>query len=428
MTDQRWLRIIPVTFVMYTIAFIDRTNLSLALPSMSRELHIDAAQAGAASGIFFLGYVLPQIPMGYLASRWSPKKLVGILLVAWGFCSAATGLVHSWHELLIARFLLGLAEAGVWPATLVLLANWFPRIERARANAYWMLCLPVAVVVSSPISGWIISRWDWRVLLVSEGLVPICWLVIWLATIDDEPRKTKWIAADERDFLVETLRRETQQTESQSRESFISSVFSRRVLTMLVIALLTSAGNYGYLFWLPSILESASLEAGREPSQITTGILNALPYVFAAAGMVAISKSSDRRKERAVHTFAAMGWAGILLIASALIAAKAPIIAFGLLCLVSAGSFGMAGPYWAIPTEILPPAMAGAALGLIQIGNLGGALGPTLIGFLDKQTGGFTAAFVVLGIGWLIAAVLCLFLKPEKPHSATEVTDRIEGK
>src|SRR5580658_6139927 len=251
MTDRRWLRIIPVAFVMYTFAFVDRTNISLALPSMSRDLRMDPVQAGAASGIFFLGYVLLQIPLGYLASRWSPKKLVACMLIAWGLCSTATGFIHSWTQLLLVRFLLGLAEAGVWPATLVLLSRWFPRAERARANAYWMLCLPVAVVLSSPISGWILSRWNWRVLLVSEGLLPILWLAVWLVGIEDEPNQARWISAGEREFLNAARYEEMNDPAIPSRQSLISSLLSRQVLVMMAILFLVSTGNYGYLFWLP---------------------------------------------------------------------------------------------------------------------------------------------------------------------------------
>jgi MFS family permease len=418
MTDRRWLRVIPVAFVMYTIAFVDRTNISMAIPPMSRELHMDPTQAGAASGIFFLGYVILQIPLGYLASRGSPKKMVAWMLIAWGACSTANGFIHSWHQLLLVRFLLGLAEGGVWPTTLVLLSRWFPRTERARANAYWMLCLPVAVVISSPLSGWILSRWNWRVLLASEGLLPILWLVVWLVGIEDEPSHARWISAEERDFLTVARQEEIHQAVFPLRQSLLPALFSRQTVLMMAILFLVSTGNYGYLFWLPSVLESSILHSGRAASHMTVGLLNAVPYVIAGISMVLISKHSDRHRERGKHVAVAMLWAGLILIASALINTHAPAWAFALLCLVSAGSFGMTGPFWAIPTEALPPAMSGAALGLIQLSNLGGLVGPTFIGYLEKKTGGFTAAFVALGVGWIAAALLCWLIKPAKTLSA----------
>src|SRR5437764_1403871 len=132
MTEQRWLRILSVSFVMYTISYIDRTNVSMALPAMSTELHMDPRQAGDAVGIFFWGYLLLQMPAGYLAQHWSAKRVVAILLVAWGICSIATALVHSASQFWIMRLVLGLAEGGVWPAVLVLVAHWFPRADCAR--------------------------------------------------------------------------------------------------------------------------------------------------------------------------------------------------------------------------------------------------------------------------------------------------------
>jgi MFS family permease len=414
MSQQRWSRIVPVVFIMYTVAFVDRTNVSLALPLMSRDLHMDATQAGAASGIFFLGYILLQAPFGYLASRWSPKMLVAILLIIWGACSAATGLVHTWLQFMIMRFLLGLAESGVWPATLVLISRWFPQTERARANAYWMLCLPTAVVLSSPLSGWILGRWDWRVLLIGEGMLPIVWLIIWIAYIDDSPSQSSRLSSEEREYLESALHLKSNATSPAKKQPFLASLFSRQVFLLMAISFLVSAGNYGYLFWLPSVIESSSLLSGNARSHFAVGVLNAIPYVFAAIGMILISKHSDRHSERSKHIAVALACAGACLIASALAVGQWPTLAFALLCLVGGGSYGMLGPFWAIPTETLPPAVAGSAIGLIQFSNLGGALGPTLIGYLEKQTGTFTRAFVLLGGGWLIAALLCLLLKPAR--------------
>src|SRR5258708_6696932 len=188
MTNQRWMRIIPVAFVMYTIAFIDRSNVSMAMAQMARDLHMDEQQTGVVAGMFFWGYMVLQIPGGYLAHHWSAKWFVSILLVVWGVCAAACGFVQTAAHFKLARLFLGLAEGGVWPAVLVMLSQWFPRAERARANAFWMLCLPLSVVVSSPISGWIIDHWNWRTMLIAEGALPFLWLGIWVSFVDDHPR------------------------------------------------------------------------------------------------------------------------------------------------------------------------------------------------------------------------------------------------
>src|SRR5712664_2921769 len=168
-TSQRWVRFIPVALVMYTIAFIDRTNISLAMPRISRDLHLDPQQAGTVAGIFFWSYLALQIPGGHLAKHWSPKKFISVLLVAWATFAVGCGFARTYQELLLLRLLLGVAESGVFPATLILLSHWFSRAERARANAMWLLCLPGAVILSSPFSGWMLDHWGWRVMLIARS-------------------------------------------------------------------------------------------------------------------------------------------------------------------------------------------------------------------------------------------------------------------
>ncbi len=408
MPQQRWLRIIPVAFIMYTIAFIDRTNISLALPSMSRDLRMSPTQAGDAAGVFFWGYVLLQIPGGYLAHRWSAKRFVSVLLVVWGACAAATGLVSTWREFWVMRLLLGVAEGGVWPATLVLLSSWFPRAERARANAYWMLCLPVAVIFSSPLSGWILGHWNWRVLLISEGALPFLWLVVWWSFISDHPHQARWISAEERDYLETTLRRESSELQPAAPEPYLRALLRPHVLLMVGIYFLVNNGNYGYLFWLPSALEKA-----KTMSNVQVGFLFAVPYVLTAIGMVLISRHSDRTRERRGHVALALAWGGVLLLSSVLTSNHAPALSFVLIALVGAGSYGVLGPFWAIPTETLPPSVAASAMGLINaLGNLGGYFGPLAVGYVNQRTGNFLFAFGALSAGFLVASALSLLLRP----------------
>ena len=176
MNERRWLRIIPVALLMYTISYVDRTNISLALDptisSMMRDLLMDDRMKGEAAGIFFFGYVLLQIPGGYWASQWSARKIISIFLVTWGLCAIGCGFAHTFTQFEVARFFLGVAESGVFPATLVLLANWFPRSERARANAYWNLCQPLAVAASAPFTGWLLGVYGWQRMLILEGMLP----------------------------------------------------------------------------------------------------------------------------------------------------------------------------------------------------------------------------------------------------------------
>jgi MFS family permease len=429
--EDRWLRVIAVAFVMYTIAFIDRTNISLAQTSMSRDLGMDSQQFGSAAGVFFWGYLVLQIPGGYLARRWSAKWFVAILLVVWGAFSAATGLVTTGHQFWVMRLLLGVAEGGVWPAVLVLLANWFPRAERARANAFWMLCLPLAVIVSSPISGWILSHWNWRVLLVAEGAFPLVWLAVWLTRIYDYPHQAHWISAEERSYLEQTLSREAaeiEQAEAAERAAALPSgapdpplwraLLSPTVFLMCFVYFTTTTGNYGYLFWLPTAMEKA-----KQLGHLTVGWLFAVPYVITGVGMVLISKHSDRHRERRRHVAVGTLWAGLTLLAGVIASRYSAGASFALIALVGAGSYGILGPFWAIPTETLGRRVAGPAMGLINaLGNLGGYFGPLLAGYMNKRTGSLFYAFGLLSLLLLIGSGFALLL-PQRRGTGASTAD-----
>jgi|SRR5215469_5665018 len=413
MTEQRWLRILSVSFVMYTISYIDRTNVSMGLPAMSAELHMDPRQAGDAVGIFFWGYLLLQMPAGHLAQHWSAKRVVAILLVAWGLCSVATGLVQTATQFWVMRLVLGLAEGGVWPAVLVLVAHWFPRAERARANAYWMMCLPLSVVISSPLSGWLLMHWNWRVLLIVEGALPFAWLLVWLMTIDDFPKQAKWISTEEREYLEKTLAIEAADTKPQVRVSYMAALLSPQVLILTVIYFLRNFGSYGSLFWLPTAIGKA-----KKLSDLTLGNVITIPYVLAAILMVIAAKSSDKTGERRAHmslTFIVSG-ASFL---GALVTQGSPFLSFSLISLAVAAVYASLGPFWALPTETLPPKVVATAMGLINaIGNLGGYFGPVVVGHFLKQSGGFVYGFGSLGIALIIAAGMSFMLRPANPAVA----------
>jgi MFS family permease len=407
--QRRWRRILPVAFVMYTISYVDRTNVALALPSMISDLHMDPMQAGGAVGIFFWGYLLLQIPGGYLAQRWSAKKVVSILLASWGICAVATGLISSAWQFCVARFLLGVAEGGVFPATIILLANWFPPAERARANAYWMLCQPLALVVSSPLSGWILGRWDWRILLIVEGVVPFVWLWVWITTIEDRAPATPGAGVQEGGEAT-GVEAHLPAVAGGTSLGAVRSLADSRVVTLITLCFFLNCGGYGYLFWLPGALTNVK----RVPTS-WLGVLYAVPFFLAGIGMVLNSRHSDRVQERRLHVALPLLIGGTLLIAGVLISEQSPLASFALVCLAGGAFYSSLGPLWTIPTEYLHKESAGAAAGLVNaIGGLGGYFGPFVVGILNARTGNFRAAFATLGGSLVLAGGIALTLRLRK--------------
>lgn len=416
MPNGRWVRIIPVALLMYTIAFVNRTNISLALPDISRNLQMNPKQAGEVAGIFFWGYLLLQIPGGYLADHWSAKRFIAILLAAWGLCAVGCGLVRNWQQLWAMRLFLGVAEGGVYPATLVLLSHWFPRSERARANALWNLCLPLAVVVSSPLSGWILDRWNWRVMLVSSGFLPFVWLPLWALFIEDRPGSARWLSVRERTYLEASLQRETAPAEPRDVRSYLRALLCPQVLVLMATYFLLIFGQLGMLFWLPSALEKSTTG-----SNFFVALLFAVPFMLAAVSMVLNSMHSDRTRERRAHVAVSLGSAGLLLFAGVQLSVKFHLLAYILICFAAAGAYAPLGPFWTIPSELLPKKIAGSAMGLINgVGNLGGYFGPLVVGYLDKMTGGFRAGFDVLGAGMLLAGALPFLITSSNVQLAKE--------
>ena len=415
MKEQRWLRIIPVALIMYTISYIDRTNVALAfdpkLSSAMADLGMTDKIKGNAIGVFFWGYLMLQIPGGYLASRWSARKLVSLFLVAWGVCAVGCGLVTTVGQFKWMRFLLGVAESGVFPATLVLLSNWFPRAERARANAYWNLCQPLAVAVAAPITGALLGVWGWRTALIAEGALPFVWLPVWWFFIRDHPREAAWISPEERRFLETTLAAEAASLQPAAGGGGRGYLVSALVV-MVPIYFLQNCAAYGCNTFLSEALKSPQ----QHFTSFQTGVLYAIPYLVAAVCMIFISRHSDRHQERRGHVAFAYGLSGVCLIASVLASRHSFWLSYAFLCFAIQGPFSGLAPFWAIPAETMPRATVGAVMGFVNaFGNIGGWAGNYMFGWLKQETGGTAVPFAVLGSGLLLAAALAFLLPKPAP-------------
>jgi len=411
----RWVRIIPVALIMYTIAFIDRTNISLALPHISRDLHLDPQQAGTVAGIFFWGYLALQIPGGHLAKHWSAKKFISILLVVWAIFAVGCGLARTYRELLALRLLLGVAESGVYPATLILLSHWFSRSERARANAFWLLCLPGAVILASPFSGWILDHWNWRVMLVAEGSLPFFWLAIWLYFIQDHPSEAPWLPESERTPLVETLRRESTELAGAETVPYLRALLRPQVFLLAAVYFCFVSGQMGLLFWLPSAMGKFW-----KSSSLSTSLLYTIPFIVGAISVLLVSRHSDKVRERRFHAAGAMLFGGSCILLAVVLIPHSLVLAFAFIALSGVGAYGPMGAFWAIPTETLSPRIVGSVMGFVNaIGNLGAYFAPLIVGYLNKRTGSFLSGFTYLGVITVVAAGLGTLLRtaPERLDS-----------
>lgn len=404
---QRYI-IVLVALVMYTISYVDRTNVSLALDpqisSLMKDLAMDDQMKGEAAGIFFLGYVLLQMAGGYLAGKWSAKKLVSLCLIFWGVCAVGCGLAKTFYQFEAARFLLGVSESCVFPATVVLLAHWFPSAERARANAFWNLCQPLAVVVSAPVTGWLLGAYGWQTMLILEGVLPFIWLPVWWFFISDHPREARWISPAEKTHIESTLRAEAEKLEPEQSVSFWPYLLSPTILIMIVINFFHNSEAYGCMAFFTDGLKAKHF------TPVEYGFLFAAPYAVTAVIMVLNSWHSDKTGERRGHVALVYTLSGSCLVLSVLTRSHF-WMSYGFMCLAIPGPYAALAPFWAIPTETLPRAVFGPVIGLVNaLGNTGGYFGPRIVGLLKEEYHSVAVPFTALGIGMLLAAALTFLL------------------
>lgn len=401
LAGNRWVRILGVAFVMYVLAHVDRVNLSMAAPFVRQELALTPAALGFATGLFFWGYIVLQIPAGRLASTWSPKRVLLGLMLLWSTVSLTTALVHTPTELAVNRFALGMSEGGVLTCILVLIRNWFTRAERARANALFLLSLPIGPMIAGPISGLILSYSSWRWMFVIEAVPGLLWGVVWWWAIDDRPQDARWLSEAARAELVGHLAAEDEAT-VKIPGHWLKTLWHPSVLLLALYNFFALMAEWGVNFWFPSVLKESGFSIGM------VGLLTALPSVLGIVLMVAVAASSDRLRERKWHMIAATALGGVPLLIMHLTGAG-PLAT--VLCLsIAIGVFlGRFGPFWTLPGEVLPPAVVGVGIGLINgAGNLGGTVGPYFFGVVKTHTGSFSIALAAAGISLMLSALIAM--------------------
>ena len=413
---KRWAYVIPVAVVMYMLAYLDRTNTAMILPYInsdaSSQIHLTKADEGIVSGIFFFGYMFLQIPAAILAERWSAKKTVAILMFLWGFAAMAVSFVQSNGQFYTARFILGFFEGGVWPSVLILIANWFPLKERARANSLWMCCLPLSSVLISPITGILLDHFSWRTVLFVEGVPPLIWAIVWLLVVSNHPRDATWADGAEREYIEAELAADEASKpviDSDGKGGYLAAARSPHVWQLIVIYLCFMGGFYGYTLWLPTVVKG--LVSGSSASSV--GLITAIPYIFAVVGMLAVSSWSDRTGDRRMAIAVPLFIGAVALTIGQLV--HNPIVNIVLLVIVAIGVYSPYGPYWAVPGAYLRIEALAGGLGLINaLGNLGGFLGPYLVGWLADLTGSAATGYYALA-GLLVAGAVLTWvvIKPE---------------
>ncbi|WP_067541506.1 MFS transporter [Nocardia crassostreae] len=406
--QKRWIYILLVIVFIYVICYIDRTNISFALPHLEDEMGLSKAQQGLASGIFFWGYLLLQIPGGYMAERWSARKWIAILMVLWSLAAMASGLTQSVGQLLLVRFLLGVAEGGVQPALMATIRSWFPFAERSRAYAIFKLYTPIAAIVAAPFSGTLLTYFDWRWMFIVQGGAPlIVGLIAWLAVVRDTPAKAGWLSAVERDYIEQAKLAEGEPL--QHRGTLKAAFTSRIVWHFALIYTLTQMGLLGLTLWLPSVLKEAF------HTDMKVGLVAMLPQLAAGIAIIAVGCSADRRGGHIAHMAVVLGFACLTLTVASLIPAEQKWLVLLAMILGTAASIAWYGPFWATVTKLVPVAAAGAGLGLINgVGNLGSFFGPYIGGWLsDLSGGGYALTQVFFGVAFGCAGLLVLTLRKQ---------------
>jgi MFS transporter, ACS family, tartrate transporter len=402
----RW-RLLPFLGLLYIVSFLDRVNVSFAKLTMSESIGLDDAAYAFGAGIFFLGYFLFEIPSNLILQRVGARRWIARIMISWGIVSAATAFVTGPTSFVALRLLLGIAEAGFFPGILLYLTYWFPAAERAKVVGLFMIAIPLAGLIGSPLSselmqieGLGLQGWQWMLLV--EGLPAVVLGVVCLVLLPDAPNAARWLEPREREWLETTLAAERAAVASAGHASVRAALGHPRVWALALAYFGLVLALYGFNFWLPTLIAGFGVELRY------TGWIAALPFLCGAPFMVFWARNSDRTRERVRHLIVpcALGFVGF---AAASQAHSLPIQLL-CLCIATMGVYGALPIFWTLPTAFLAGSAAAAGIALINsLGNLSGYLGPQIVSWLTQGSGDFGPALLALGVSMLVpAAVVCI--------------------
>ncbi len=422
---KAYWRLLPLLFVCYVIAYVDRANVSLAKLTMSKDMPAFTDDViGIGAGVFFLGYFLLEIPGSLIVERWGARKWICRIMLTWGVMAACTAFVRTPGEFYVVRFLLGLAEAGFFPGVIVYLTHWFTGRDRARAVAFFIVATPTAQIISPKITNLLLpigtddlvngvpvhhpellglEGWQWVYIL--WGVPALVLGLIVFFTLTDRPAQAKWLQEDERVALEEELAREKAKRASGRRMTVLEALRHPKVMLLAAAYFGCTTANYGIEFFLPSILQNWY---GLKLNAITWLVL--LPPLVALAGQLFVGWNSDRTKERRYHAVVPILIGAVALGLAPLTQGNLPLT---IACfMVAAGGIKAYQPaFWSLPSLFLTSTAAAGSIGLINsIGNLGGFLGPRVLGYVKTHTGSFAGGVYCLAAGMLVTATILFFL------------------
>ena len=404
-------RVLPLVILLYFAAYLDRANVGFAKLRMARDLQFSEEVFGLGIGIFFIGYLLLEIPGALLVERWSARKWFARILVTWGFISAATAFVQTPMQFYTARFFLGVAEAGFFPGIIVYFTHWFPTRERVGAMSRLIVAIPISLALGAPLSALLLDvHWlgwqGWQWLFIVEGLPAVILGVVTLFVMTDRPRDAKWLSAEERGYLEGVLAEEARVKESAQKITVSEALRMRNVWLLALGIFATNTGGYALSFWIPTTVKS--LSGGSDRSAL---FFSGLFYLCGLAGVLYFGYSSDRRNERKWHCVVGQVSTGLLLAASA-IPGQPFWLAMTWLCLTGLMAHSWPSPFWALPTLTLTASAAAASIGLINIfANLAGYLGNHVFGWMKHIGVSDSACMFSLAACYLFGGAIVSFVK-----------------
>jgi MFS transporter, ACS family, tartrate transporter len=399
------IRLLPFLFVLYVVNYIDRTNLAYAAVGISRTLGFSDRVFGFGAGIFFISYLALQITGARMVERFGARRVICCCMVTWGSITVLTALIHTPIQLYVARFVLGVAEAGFFPGVIVYLSYWFIREDRAKATSGFMSAIPLSSMLGSPLAGWILGRtWlgvdGWRWLFAVEGVPAIVLGIVAYYFLSDRPPDAPWLQPAERDWLLERLKEETPARTAKS--NFGDAVQSPLICFLATIAFFAYVAQYTFVFWFPLLFKRMS-----GMTDLHVGLWGALPFLCSFLLMQINGWHSDRMAERRWHSALPLfvGTVGFLLLTT-----RPHALPILLAFFVMASTATVYLPtFWAIPSEILSPTIVATAVGLINsVGSIAGFAAPYAFGYLQTATGSLSSGLILTALCSLASGLLVL--------------------